>query len=380
MVTMCSLFCFCCYVQVIYSRTAASDGQLMVAEDCAGLGTAKRVILDLMQEQYFQRVLRSSLRVVGAYACEYEDDLRAILQESFQVTDKDCCQPRSAVLDLMASTDWDVLVAGWPCQPWSAAGLKLGVADARHRPLRHLLDMIVVRLPKLIVLENVSGISKNKRVMKTITVRLEDAGYQITFRELNSLDFVPQHRLRFYLVGFLLHPSKFDLENEAFWQDNGATGEHANIHEYLEPSRDWQSLEEVSARKRNQVFQRNLNFAKEKVMRETRVLREAYAVVDVGASPGRTACCIGYSCCITASRAEQQRLWICKCRFGDIVTLRKLSSVELAKLQGWRKVHIDEFTRKLSRKSFSHAIGNGMTCDVLRCIFRRALPIILANR
>lgn len=102
--------------------------------------------------------------------------------------------------------NFDILLAGFPCQPFSYAGNKEGFKDKT----RGTLFFDIVRIldhhrPKMFLLENVKGIkAQNKgQTLATIEQTLKDLGYSISWKILDSLKFgVPQKRERWYCVGF----------------------------------------------------------------------------------------------------------------------------------------------------------------------------------
>lgn len=97
----------------------------------------------------------------------------------------------------------DVLTAGFPCQPFSHAGLKMGFDDTRGTLFFDIARIIRHHKPKLVLLENVKGfLSHDKgntfQVVKSI---LEELGYEVHAKVLNAKDFgVPQNRERIYIV------------------------------------------------------------------------------------------------------------------------------------------------------------------------------------
>ncbi len=101
----------------------------------------------------------------------------------------------------------DVLVAGFPCQPFSIAGLRKGLKDKRGKVFEEIVRILVDRKPAAFLLENVKGmLSHNSgetynKIMKSM---LEDAGYTVKETVLNSMTHanVPQNRERLFIVGF----------------------------------------------------------------------------------------------------------------------------------------------------------------------------------
>lgn len=101
--------------------------------------------------------------------------------------------------------DHDFLVAGFPCQPFSTAGKRLGFADQTRGTLFFFIAQIVLaKKPKIVLLENVRGLlsNDNGRTFRIINDTLVDAGYFVFAKVLNARDFgLPQNRQRLFIVG-----------------------------------------------------------------------------------------------------------------------------------------------------------------------------------
>mgnify|MGYP000000752456 FL=1 len=105
---------------------------------------------------------------------------------------------------------FDICLAGFPCQAFSLAGLRMGFDDNYKGLCRGTLFMDVARIceyhkPKVIFCENVKGlvIHDKGRTFKIICKTFEDMGYKVFNEVLNSKDFgVPQNREKIYIVAF----------------------------------------------------------------------------------------------------------------------------------------------------------------------------------
>jgi DNA (cytosine-5)-methyltransferase 1 len=100
--------------------------------------------------------------------------------------------------------NFDVLLGGFPCQPFSISGKKLGFEDTRGTLFFDICRIIDVKKPKVIVLENVQHLVNHdkKRTFKTIIKTLESMGYNVNFKILNCTDFgLPQNRERIFIIG-----------------------------------------------------------------------------------------------------------------------------------------------------------------------------------
>lgn len=99
----------------------------------------------------------------------------------------------------------DLLSGGFPCQPFSHAGKKRGFEDARGTLFFEFVQVIVALKPKVVLLENVRGITQARDgkppAIEVIESSLQEAGYESDVRVLNALDYgVPQKRVRTLIV------------------------------------------------------------------------------------------------------------------------------------------------------------------------------------
>ena len=102
--------------------------------------------------------------------------------------------------------DFDILFAGFPCQPFSSMGKGRGFGDDRGALFFNIEMILKAKKPKYFILENVRGLIniQNGEVMKYIMNSLEKIGYQSTYWLLNAADYgVPQTRRRVFIVGEL---------------------------------------------------------------------------------------------------------------------------------------------------------------------------------
>ncbi len=109
-------------------------------------------------------------------------------------------------IDPKSIPDFDVLLAGFPCQPFSIIGDKEGFKHETQGTLFFNIEKILLaKRPKAFMLENVRNLTAhdNGRTFKVILSHLEDAGYDVHYKVLNALDYgVPQKRERIIICGF----------------------------------------------------------------------------------------------------------------------------------------------------------------------------------
>ena len=114
----------------------------------------------------------------------------------------------------------DILLAGFPCQPFSQAGLKKGFSDTRGTLFFDIERILMAKKPQAILLENVKqlrGHDKGK-TLATIIEHLKNIGYEnIQYEVLKAKEFgLPQNRERIYIVGFLDKSIKFEFPKPTF--------------------------------------------------------------------------------------------------------------------------------------------------------------------
>lgn len=100
---------------------------------------------------------------------------------------------------------FDILLAGFPCQPFSNAGLKKGFEDARGTLFFDICRIVNYHKPKILFLENVKGFRSHNQGNTFAVVKnsLESLGYYVFSSVLNAKDFgVPQNRERIYIIAF----------------------------------------------------------------------------------------------------------------------------------------------------------------------------------
>ena len=118
-------------------------------------------------------------------------------------------------VDVKEIPNHDILLAGFPCQPFSQAGLKKGFSDTRGTLFFDIERILLSKKPKAFLLENVKQLKGHDkgRTLKTIIEHLKLAGYEnVQTKILRARDFgLPQNRERIFIVGFSNKKVKFDF-------------------------------------------------------------------------------------------------------------------------------------------------------------------------
>jgi len=103
--------------------------------------------------------------------------------------------------------DHDVLLAGFPCQPYSYAGYRKGLKDKRSDLFFEIKRILKAKKPKSFLLENVKGFTSlnEGKILDKILNELGSIGYNVFYKVMNTKEYgnTPQIRERIYIVGFL---------------------------------------------------------------------------------------------------------------------------------------------------------------------------------
>lgn len=109
----------------------------------------------------------------------------------------------------------DLLLAGFPCQAFSHAGLKKGFNDTRGTLFFEIARVLEYHRPKAFLLENVRGLRSHDggKTLKIMVNTLRELGYENLHAQiLNAKDFgLPQNRARFFIIGLKDNNAKFSF-------------------------------------------------------------------------------------------------------------------------------------------------------------------------
>lgn len=142
--------------------------------------------------------------------------------ETYELNFKE--KPLGDIRDIHDIKPFDVLLGGFPCQPFSYAGKQRGFGDTRGTLFFQIERILKKNQPQFFLLENVRGLTTHDkgRTFATIIKSLEDLGYSVSPLLLNSSNFgVPQNRIRVYILGVKGPKIKTTIVS-----DKGATDSH----------------------------------------------------------------------------------------------------------------------------------------------------------
>jgi DNA-cytosine methyltransferase len=320
-------------------------GHISVGSVCSGLLTEKWALEAI------------GVASTHKFAAEKNKHLQRFLQEHHEVDRfyNDVTDPQ-----FLASVEAaQLFIAGFPCQPWSAAGQSAGIQDRRGHIIVYIVEYITTKLPNVFVLENVAGLlHRHGESFARILEMLHDvkdpctkkAAYSIKWKLLNSahVGAVPQNRERIYIVGILNSRKKCNFT----WPEPIPT---PRLHTILDA---------IPARPHAMPTQSSAKQKVEKALEQARGcgLDPTKDCVVVNCDGITSSWKVDWTPCLTAARGATSGFWISH-------RGARMSVNELFKLQGMSYHH-----SSISKTEIGKALGNSFTQSVIARILVRALP------
>lgn len=267
--------------------------------------------------------------------------------------------------------EFDICLAGFPCQAFSLAGKRQGFEDDYKGRCRGTLFFEVAKIcekhrPSVIFCENVKGlkIHDKGRTFKIISQTLKDLGYQVFAKVLNSKDFgVPQNRERIYIVAF-----RNDIDASGF-EFPAPTDDTKTIKDILEDK-------PVSARY-------YLSDCYLETLRRHRAHHEAlghgfgYEIRSLDGIAGAIVCGgMGRERNLLVDKRQTDLTPVTRIK-GQINTegIRKMTPREWARLQGFP----DSYKLELADANLYKQFGNSVTVNVIEAIAKQIKIILDQN-
>lgn len=288
------------------------------------------------------------------YANDIESSSKKIFDANISSIELDCRDIHD--IDALTLPDFDILTAGFPCQPFSIAGQKMGFADSRSNVFWKLLEIMSIKKPSIIVLENVKNLETHDdgNTFKIITNSLEKLGYHLKYKilETSKLTGIPHHRERIYIVGFL---NKDLCERFNFPQKNKKIRNMANFIEsdindqyiYTSKSAIYEKLKKdviIDVNENNTVYQ----------------YRRCYV------RQNKNGVCPTLTCSMGVGGHNTPII-----KLNDII--RKFTPRECFNLQGFPKNYI---LPKLSNSKLYKLAGNAVTYKIVKYIAKQIYDIL----
>ncbi|MBU1044774.1 MAG: DNA (cytosine-5-)-methyltransferase [Candidatus Omnitrophica bacterium] len=266
-------------------------------------------------------------------------------------------------IDTKQMPDFDLMIAGFPCQTFSIVGQRKGMTDDRGQIIFGLIKIMLEKNLKYFILENVKGLVNHDkgRSLRIILEELDKAGYKVVFNKvLNSEHYgVPQMRERIYFVGIRKDLVKNDDLGFIDLPDK------PKLSKYLiDDDISFEFNENNSAFK---TFKRYLNNKYNKGNYNLDdLLEKDYTVLDTRQSDLR----IYKNKVPTLRTGRHGILYVKKGK------LRKLSGFESLLLQGFPKEKAKKVKDTVSNTHLLSQAGNAMTVSVIERIGQNLLNII----
>jgi DNA (cytosine-5)-methyltransferase 1 len=280
--------------------------------------------------------------------CVFSSDIDTYCQDSYEANFGE--RPLGDISQVNAKDipDHDILLAGFPCQPFSIIGQMRGFSDTRGTLFFEIARILAEKKPQAFVLENVKLlVGHNKgQTIKTIIQVLELLDYKVNYRVLNALNFgLPQKRERVFIVGLR----------------NGASFSWSKREVARKPLDD---ILEEHVNKKYFVSERikNKRFAKKSRTAETTIWHENKAG-NISTYP--------YSCALRAGASYNYLL---------VNGERRLTEREMLRLQGFPEsfkiTHGYAQTRKQAGNSLPIPIAEAVISDVLSALDKNQISYV----
>ena len=289
------------------------------------------------------------------WANEFDKDAATTYRHNFgceHLVEKDIRKIHSSEIP-----DFDVLVAGFPCQPFSIMGRKRGFDDPRGNLFFEIERIVKNKKPSIIFLENVANLLEHDdgKTFLTVYNALAPLGYSFKYLTMDAFEYgnVPQLRTRIFIIGFLdnekcerFHfPDKIPLTTKLNDILN-RTIKHSNCYYYTEQDSIYKELVGV-VKDKNAVYRAF----------DSGVSKKAHYVcptlmANMGTYPDRVPIIL------------------------DDYGIRKITPYECLALQGFPK----EFRfPKIPMTSAYKQCGNSVVVPVIRRIAENIMRVMLCN-
>lgn len=237
----------------------------------------------------------------------------------------------------------DILLGGFPCQPFSILGKSLGFADTRGTLFFNIEKILSIKKPYAFMLENVKQLRSHDqgRTLLVIREKLETLGYFVHMRVLNALDFgLPQKRERIIIVGF-----REDID----FSFPTPLGHYQMLSQVLEPDREVDPS----------------YFATETIVaNRLEKIKKTYSIPSIWhENKGGNISALPYSCALRAGASYNYLL---------VNGKRRLTSREMLRLQGFPET----FKIVVSYQAMRKLTGNSVAVPVIEAVAGKMIEAI----
>ena len=214
----------------------------------------QRILSFAAERPFYKQADNTSFRFIDLFAgiggiripfqelggnCVFSSEWDQFAQKTYKVNFGETPSGDITKIESTTIPDFDILLGGFPCQPFSSAGLKKGFADTRGTLFFEIERILRDKRPKAFLLENVKQLQTHDkgRTLKVILSHLDELDYYVKYAILRAGDFgVPQNRERTYIIGFDKH--YFSLADDYDFQFPAPTYEKTRLGDILEEKVD----------------------------------------------------------------------------------------------------------------------------------------------
>ena len=271
------------------------------------------------------------------FACDIDSSARSAYKHNYKI------EPKSDITGINEKDipNHDVLLAGFPCQPFSIIGNRLGFDDIRGTLFFDIVRILKEKKPTAFVLENVKQLfSHNKgKTLETILTTLKSIGYCVHCKVLNALDYgLPQKRERTIIVGFL-EPTHYEFPKPL---------KRKSLEEILEP------LSVIDSK----------HFASERIQAKRKALHKSeYSVSIWHENKSGNISSYPYSCALRAGASYNYLL---------VNGERRLTPREMLRLQGFP----DSFEIVCNDSQTRKQAGNAVPVPMIKSVLSEVIDAI----
>jgi len=268
-------------------------------------------------------------------------------------------------IDTAKLPDFDMMIAGFPCQSFSVIGQRRGMQDKRGQVIFGLIKIMLDKNLKYFILENVKGLTNHDggNSMRTILKDLDKAGYKVFYSVLNSIDYgVPQMRERIYFVGIRKDLMPKDFEYKFPGKQN-----RVDVRDFLIDTK------ELKLDEKKESYETFLRYMKNTYNHGRYdldgFLKKDYLIIDTRQSDLRL-----YDNRIPTLRTGRHGiLYVRKGKF------RKLSGYESLLLQGFSKEMAKKVDGIVEEIHLLKQTGNAMTVNVIEAVAKELFNTLEKN-
>jgi len=254
--------------------------------------------------------------------------------------------------------NFDLLVAGFPCQAFSIVGKRKGLKDERGQIIFGLIKILKTKKIKYFILENVKGLLNLEKgqTFESILKFLNLEGYAVTAKIMDSSHYgLPQKRERIYFMGIRKDLIENFSDFYAYFHQYPERKKMNNIRQYLI---DDDNIAFTGTQKKS--YQTFLSYLRNKYNKSKTsandLLKEEFLIIDTRQSDLRL-----YREKIPTLRTGRHGLFYVKEN-----TFRRLSGYESLLLQGFPKKLAKKVKRKVPENQILSQSGNAMTVNVVK--------------